>query len=582
MRVQVISVPDPRYDAACSARCGQQRQNGAGGTAMTSRPFAAIIALVAASLATVTAPSQAATPVPLSTVDRSKIKPGGTVTWAISQTIPNFNLFERDGLLPDTQTIVNAMLPRPFHYSASDVPTIDTDYFTSITTTSASPLTISYKINPKAKWSDGTPITWEDLNSLWQAVNGTNAKYRPASTTGWNRIKSVTKGSDDQEAIVKFSTTYTDWRTLFDPLVPKSLTSTPDAFNKAWVSKPAVTAGPFKWGSENKTAHSYTIVRDPNWWGDKAELDSITFVIYNDPSAAVRALGSKDLDIDNLSVGDVVGNVQAVKQFQGITTETAAGTLKRQFMLNTVGSALSDVKVREAVLLGIDRQQITTALIGKLGGNPTPLQNYVYLKNQAAYQRDCGQYCNYDAVKAQGLLESDGWKLNGDYYEKNGSSLSLSITIPTQSPNSKAEAEIAQSTLKAAGIKLSITIVPVDDFFAKYIQTRKFQLTTFSVVGAQSSISDAMTEYDYAHRRTNQNFGSGGSAQIDLLLNKATKVPSGQADEVGNTASAALFHNAAWIPLYQVPAILGIKSTLVNLNPQGYADIRYQDIGYHA
>jgi peptide/nickel transport system substrate-binding protein len=91
-----------------------------------------------------------------------------------------------------------------------------------------------------------------------------------------------------------------------------------------------------------------------------------------------------------------------------------------------------------------------------------------------------------------------------------------------------------------------------------------------------------MTEYDYAHRRTNQNFGSGGSAQIDLLLNKATKVPSGQADEVGNTASAALFHNAAWIPLYQLPAILGIKSTLVNLNPQGYADIRYQDIGYHA
>jgi peptide/nickel transport system substrate-binding protein len=166
--------------------------------------------------------------------------------------------------------------------------------------------------------------------------------------------------------------------------------------------------------------------------------------------------------------------------------------------------------------------------------------------------------------------------------DEDGSSLSLSITIPVKSPNSKAEAEIAQSTLKAAGIKLSITIVPADDFFAKYIHTRKFQLTTFSVVGAQSSISDAMTEYDYAHRRTNQNFGSGGSAQIDLLLNKATKVPSGQADEVGNTASAALFHNAAWIPLYQVPAILGIKSTLVNLNPQGYADIRYQDIGYHA
>jgi len=514
---------------------------------------------------------------------RTAIKPGGTMTWALSQVIPNFNYYEVDGTLLDNINVINALLPRPFHYSASGVPSVNTDYFTSITKTSRSPQTIEYKINPKAKWSDGTPITWEDLKDLWASTNGKNSKYNISGSQGWENIASVTRGADDQDAIVKYATPFTDWQSLFDPLVPKSLTATPNAFNKSWIAKPAVTAGPFKWGKVDKTAKSYTIVKDPNWWGQPALLNSITFVAYNDPSAAIQAVGSGDLDYDDITFGDEVGNVQAAKGYKGVQIRQAGSNIYRQFTLNTKDPILSDEKVRQAVILGVNRKAITQALIGKLGGSPTPLQNHFFMKNQAAYQETCGDYCNYDAAKAKALLEGDGWTLKNGYYEKNGKQLALTITIPSQTPNSKSEAEIAQSTLKAAGIKLTLSTVPGDDFFAKYIDPGKFQLTTFTWIGTPWPVGGALSIFRYNPKSAGQNYGFGGSTAINTMLAKAsTAASTDEENTLANDASKAMWSNAGWLPLYQKPQATAVKAGLVNIGAYGFADIRYQDIGYKA
>ena len=517
----------------------------------------------------------------MATTPRSAIKPGGTMTWALSSTIPNFNYYELDGTGLDNINILNALLPRPYHYSASGVPSVNTDYFSSITKTSDNPQTIEYKINPKAKWSDGTPITWEDMKDLWQSTNGKNAKYTISGSQGWENIASVTRGANDQDAIVKYATPYTDWQSLFDPLVPKSLTSTPQTFNKGWIAKPAVTAGPFKWGSTNKTAKSYTIVRDPNWWGDKAELDSITFVAYNDPAAAIQAVGSGDLDYDDITFGDEVANVQAAKSYSGVQIRQAGSNIYRQFTLNTKDPILSDEKVRQAIILGINRKAITTALIGKLGGNPTPLNNHFFMKNQAPYTETCGEFCNYDAAKAKSLLEGDGWTMKNGYYEKNGKQLAISITIPSQTPNSKSEAEIAQSTLKAVGIKLTLLTVPTDDFFPKYINPSKFQMTTFTWIGTPWPVGGALSIFKYNPKSAGQNYGFGGSSAINAILAKASTASStDEENSLANQASRAMWANAAWLPLYQKPQATAVKATLVNIGAYGFADIRYQDIGY--
>jgi peptide/nickel transport system substrate-binding protein len=528
------------------------------------------------------APTKAATQTNnLAVTPRSGIKPGGKFTWALSQTIPNFNYYELDGTLLDNINILNGLLPNPYHFNAEGVPSVNTDYFTSIAKTSDSPLTVEYKINPKAKWSDGTPLSWKDFEGLWKASNGKNTKYNVSGTQGFDQISSVTRGADDQDAIIKFATHYTDWQALFQPLVPASLTATPEAFNKAWVSKPAVTAGPFKWGSADKTAQTYTIVRDPNWWGDKAELDSITFAAYNDPAAAVQALGTHEVDFDDITFGDEIGNVAAASKYAGIDLRQAGSNIYRQFTLNTKDPVLSDIKVRQALVLGINRDEITTALIGKLGGNPTALQNHFFMKNQAAYTPTCGDYCNYNASKAKALLSGDGWTMSNGYFQKNGKPLTVSITIPSDTPNSKSEALIAQNSLKTVGIKLTLQTVPTNDFFAKYINPGKFQITTYTWIGTPFPVGGALSIFKYDPKNIGQNYGLGGSPAINQLLqNASTAKDATTENDLANTASKEMWTNAAWLPLYQKPQVTAVKATLVNIGANGFADIHYQDIGY--
>ena len=173
-------------------------------------------------------------------------------------------------------------------------------------------------------------------------------------------------------------------------------------------------------------------MRNPKWWGNPALLDSITFAAYNDPAAAVQALGTHEVDVDDITFGDEIANVAAAQKYTGIAVRQTGGNIYRQFTLNTKDPLLSDIKVRQAVQLGVNRAEITTALIGKLGGKPTPLQNHFFMKNQAPYTETCGTYCTYDPSKAKSLLQGDGWTMKGGYFQKNGKELDLAITIPSR------------------------------------------------------------------------------------------------------------------------------------------------------
>ena len=75
------------------------------------------------------------------------------------------------------------------------------------------PQTIVYQINPRAVWSDGTPLTYADFVYNWQAQSGKRASstsagvpYRPVSTAGYDDIADV-RGSpaDPYTATVTFS-----------------------------------------------------------------------------------------------------------------------------------------------------------------------------------------------------------------------------------------------------------------------------------------------------------------------------------------------------------------------------------------
>src|SRR4051794_21700951 len=103
---------------------------------------------------------------------RDQVKQGGTIRWAIDQFSTQWNYNQFDGTTAATSDVINALMPSPLIADEKANVTPNPDYVESAEVTKDSPQTITYKLNPKAKWSDGTPITWKDYAAQAKALSG--------------------------------------------------------------------------------------------------------------------------------------------------------------------------------------------------------------------------------------------------------------------------------------------------------------------------------------------------------------------------------------------------------------------------
>ena len=144
--------------------------------------------------------------------DPANLQDGGALRLALSAFPENFNTLHIDGNTGDNFGLFKPVMPRAFRIAADGTATVNTDFFTNVELTGTSPQVVTYTINPKAVWSDGTPITWEDIKSQIDATNGKNKAFTIAAPNGADRVGSVTRGVDDRQAIMTFAKPYADWK----------------------------------------------------------------------------------------------------------------------------------------------------------------------------------------------------------------------------------------------------------------------------------------------------------------------------------------------------------------------------------
>src|SRR4051794_5363262 len=73
------------------------------------------------------------------------------------------------------------------------------------------PFVLTFKLNPDAKWDDGSPITSADIEFTWQAYLKTTGTI---GTVGYDAIDSIDT-SDPQKAVIHFKSPFADWPDLF-------------------------------------------------------------------------------------------------------------------------------------------------------------------------------------------------------------------------------------------------------------------------------------------------------------------------------------------------------------------------------
>ncbi len=504
-----------------------------------------------------------------------EVPAGGTMRWPINSYPANFNPNQIDGNEANTNDLMDATLPIVWHFDAGSKPILNTDVVDKAEQTSTSPQTIEYHINPKAVWSDGTPITYKDFAGLWTAHNGSNKAYKVASTNGYEQIQSVEKGATDQDVKVVYKTPYPDWKALFSPLLPASLNNSPAAYNSSWVNGPNLAGGPFKVGTLDKTAKTITIVHNDKWWGKKPKLDKIQFIVL-DQAAQAKALQSDQIDF--VDIASSVATYATVKSTPGVTIHKAGGPNWRHIDIGSSGP-LADVKVRQAVTLAIDREGDAKTMLSPLDWPAKVLDSHIWMNNQAQYKSTCGEFCKRDPAKAGALLESAGFKKGADgIYAKAGKPLNLNFVIPNGIKTSADESALQQKALKEAGIKVTIKSVPSDPFFSDYVLVGKFDLTIFSWIGTPFPVSSAQSIYTSTG---GQNYAKIGSPEIDALYKQAvSELDPDKAVELTYQIDEKIWEVGHSVPLYQRPDLVATKSNLVNFGSFGFATPVYESIGF--
>ena len=513
------------------------------------------------------------------------VKSGGTLRLAIPTFPAQFNFNQVNGTTTAVSAIMSALMPTPFIATGAGEPENDPAYVSSYKVVQADPATkvpqsVTLELNPKAVWSNGQPITAHDYIVQWDALNGSNAKFDPSGTTGFNDIGSVTQGSSPYEVKYTFSSPFGEWASLFGIVFPAQYNATPSAFDNGYLNQIPVTGGPFKLGSISSSSQTVTVVRNPSFWWRPAKLDKIVFITLSQ-SAAVQALANNEIDNDEIFN---VSQYDQVKNTPGVVARIASSATWPDIIFNTKNDVLDNVKVRQALTMAVDRPAIITS---QMKGLPVPaiqpLDNHILLPTQVGYRDDSGQLGQYDTADAENLLSQAGWVPGaGGVRYKDGKPMQLTIAIQSGDDIGSSVAQLVQQMYAVVGFKVTIQTINANDYFNDYFDNGNFQIAIFEWTDTPYTVSGAESSYQSPQGgNVFQNPGGIYESKIDSLFTQAldtTDVTTSHA--IADQADALIWQEGHDIPLFAEPDIEMQKATLANWGAWGLGLPDYTAIGF--
>ena len=366
---------------------------------------------------------------------------------------------------------------------ATEVPTVANDGV------SADLKTWTFHLRKGLEWSDGQPLTAQDVDFTWRYWM--NPKFTPASTTGINLITSTTISPDNlsitfhlKQPFEPFASVWADGLSapipehIFKNIPPGSALTSPQ--NLA----PTVASGPFMLTS-SKPGTSYTVSRNPHYFlasQGLPYLDKIVFRIVTNTNTILKDLQAGTIDSSWFLDVTQVPAYKALTNYT-LTANPNASNFEAIYFDFHNPILGTDVDVRKAIAMAIDHQAlITTARRGEA----VPLCTDHGKSYVPGYQANAP--CPpFDPQGAIALLKSDGWTVNPggvDTRVVNGKTERLEFQYSTTANNFwRADDELVmQSDMSAIGIKLDISNYPASTFFGPFLtggQPGKYDIAEF-------------------------------------------------------------------------------------------------------
>lgn len=414
---------------------------------------------------------------------------------------------------------------------------------------------MTVKINEAAKWSDGTPVTADDVAATWEAGIATkNGTYNGYSTY----IETV----EAVDGAVVIKAKLTENGEPVNPLQVLNFLSGTYICQKAWIDK--ITAehngdadailndpaedvpfsGPY--GPYFANNQIVAFIRNDNYWGQDDSMwgslpapKYIAHSIYQDNDATLIAFKAGQIDVNQ----QFIANVQNLWEQDGLPIATfmdeppygICATMPTAWY-NMEIPVLQVPEVRKAIAIAVDYDQIienamtnqspSFSDVPRSVMNPTDGEQDLYDQEAVADLQWAGK--DIEGAKAlldaAGIVDSDGdgWR------EYNGEKITLNAVCPDGWTDWQASMQIVAAAGKEIGIDINPEYPTYDIYqtiFTKASQT-DYAIFMWSPAGAEPASPwgrvRALMSSDFLGKDNNWsgNFGHYSNPRIDEIIAK--------------------------------------------------------------
>jgi peptide/nickel transport system substrate-binding protein len=446
----------------------------------------------------------------------------------------------------------------------------------ALPTVSSDSLTFTFKLRPNLKFSDGHPLTADDVVFTYGLMFLPETKdfvsrYR-ADLEGY--LQSVT-AQDPQTVVFKFSKVQASFvdshckrgilpKHILGNVAPKAL-NTHDFF-----SGPTVTNGVFKFVKWDK-GQQVVFARNENYWAGPSNLDQYIYKIVSDAVVLAQQLKTGEIDVGQ-------PDFSQVDNLQTITTIAMKQVARDSFVyylfnLDPAGATYAlfgDKNVRKALHMALDRTAIAKAVYF---GQATPADSVLSPISWAFNPNVTPKY-KYDKAAAQKLLDDAGWAKGSDGIRtKNG--VRFSFEINTNAGNKVREnlIQVMQQQWKELGVEATPRPIAFPTLVNNLRNTHKFQVILLGIANND-------TDPDQTTLWSTKGIGAGG---LNGMQYKNPEVDRLCADALTTTDRAKrkpLYFQLQNILADELPApillnpkyVWGINNRVKNFNVGTYND----------
>jgi peptide/nickel transport system substrate-binding protein len=353
---------------------------------------------------------------------------------------------------------------------------------------------VTYTLQPGATWGDGVPVSTDDVLFTYEV--GKNPLTGVSSAELYRRILGI-EAKDAKTFVVTQDRIDYQYQALADfeilpAHVERPAFSDPRTYRfrtryDTEPTNPGLYFGPYKI-TELVPGSRVVLERNPTWWGKKPAFDRVVVTTVENTAALEANLLAGSIDMISGEIGMIsVDQALAFQRRHGdrFVVITRPGLFYEHLAVNLDNPILADLRVRQALLMGIDREGINKQMYG----GKQPVADTIVHPLDWVHTDDVRHY-SYDPDAARALLDEAGWHPGSDGIRRNAKGERLSLDLATTSGNRTRELleQIMQSQWRALGVEVHLRNQPARVLFGETVRKRAYDIALFGWVSAPENV----------------------------------------------------------------------------------------------